>query len=149
MLCFRHAQGIESERNLSAYNFVPLPVHPVRDPNFVTKEESEKVAAALLAAPGGASIIVQADGSQITGVQMTPQAPNLYDDGRIFVVLNFAMPLEVTFPSTGRKQIITVAFQEVAGLLLDSVNKAGQSFKFLPENKGGDLFQGDVEMEGQ
>lgn len=133
---------------MSAYNFLPLPVHPVRDPNFVTPDEAAKVAAALLASPGGATIITQADGSQITGVQLNPQAPNLYPDGRIFVVLNFAMSLEV-INSYGRKQNVTVAFSEVAGLLLDSVGKVGQSFKFNAESTGTDQWTGDVEMEGQ
>jgi hypothetical protein len=129
------------------FNFIPIPTHPVRDPNFVTPDEAAKVAAALLAAPDGSTIIVQADGSQITGVQQIPQAPNLYPDGRIFVVLNFAMPRTVT-NSQGRQQVVTVPFSEVAGLLLDSVGKAGQSFKFNAESTGVDSWTGDVEMEG-
>jgi hypothetical protein len=132
---------------MPAYNFIPIAPHPVRDPNFVSPEEAAKVAAALLAAPLGNTIITQADESQITGVQMVPQVPNLYPDGRVFIVLNFAMPIEVT-NSFGRKQTVTVPFSVVAGFLLDSVGKGGQSFKFNAESSGKDSWLGDVEMEG-
>lgn len=132
---------------MNPYNFVPLPpAHTVRDPNFVTPEEASAVAASLLADPVGKTINTQADGSQITGLQMIPQTPNIYPDGRIFVVLQFTLMMEVT-NSMGRKQIVPVGFQENAGLLYDFINK-NQPWEFIAESAGKDLWIGDVEKGG-
>lgn len=131
---------------MSAYNFIPLALHPVRDPNFVTPDEAAQVAASLLADPIGATINKQPDGSQITGVQVNPPAPNLYADGRVYIVLNFTLQMPVT-NSMGRQVVVTVPFSEVSGILFDLLTKT-QPWKFIAVPNGNDTWIGDVEREG-
>lgn len=133
---------------MSAYLFTPLPSSPVRDPNFVTPAEAQAVADSLLAGPvNGGTINVQVDGTIIHGVQVNPPVPNLYADGRIYVVLNFTAQMQVT-NSLGRQQVITVPFSEVAGLLYDLVAKQGQPWLLTASVGPNGSWIGDVERAG-
>ena len=123
------------------YNFTPLAPSQVqaRDPNFLFPDDAAAIAASLMSAKGGPT--------SIEGVQAVPPVPNTNADGRVYILLNFSLTMDLV-NSVGRLQSFTVPFSEVAGLLLDQLSKSGQPWKFIAVPDGPDKYVGDVEREG-
>ena len=125
-----------------SYTYTPLPPPVVapRDPNFLYPPDAEAIAKSLMA-----QTTPQAGPTEIQGVQAIPPVPNIYPDGRVYILLNFTMTLPVT-NSMGRAANVSVPFSEVAGLLLDYATASpAHVFKFIAESVGQDAWLGDVE----
>ena len=128
-----------------SYTYTPLPPPVVapRDPNFLYPPDAEAIAKSLMA-----QTTPQAGPTEIQGVQAIPPVPNIYPDGRVYILLNFTLPMTLR-NSLGREQVFRVPFSEVAGLLLDDLDKVGQPWKFTasagatPDTWIGDVERGD------
>lgn len=124
------------------YTYKPLPPKAtVRDPNFVTPKEAEAVAKAIMASPGGPT--------SIEGVEAVPPVDNIYPDGRVYILLNFSLVMNLQ-NSVGRMQDFTVPFSIVAGLVIEDISTvASKKFRFTATaGETVDTWIGDVELAG-
>lgn len=125
-----------------SYTYKPLPVKKaVRDPNFVTPKEAEAVADAIMKSPGGPT--------DIKGIEAEPPVSNIYDDGRVYILLNFSLTMNLQ-NSAGRMMNFPVPFSIVAGLAIEDISTvSSRQFKFTASaGEQPDTWIGDVELAG-
>lgn len=115
--------------------------------NFTTQQEAQFIANSFLTivvAPG-VTVLDPALVSDISIVEMQPEAPNPNADGRKWFEINFTRTMTV-LNSQNRQQDVPVPFNLNAGTVLDDeMNNPLLPWKYIAESTGTDTRTGDVE----